>query len=197
MKKLLLLTVISVLGFGTSFAQTTGEVVAGINLSDMSKFDSKIGFHVGARAELMLPSVFKGFYVNGAALFSLKGAEKNNNLYGVKIDSYYLELPIHAGYKYVIDNDLAFFGEFGPYFGLRLFGKSKTSSKIESVNIYTGNVDRFDFGLGFRVGTEINKHFTASVGYDFGLVNVKADNNNIRFPSAKNSNLYVTFGYKF
>ena len=202
MKKFLLMSIVVILGIGTSFAQTTGEIVAGINLSDMSKYDSKIGFHVGARAEIMLPSVCNGFYVNGAALISLKGAEKDyGNILDANIDSYYLDLPIHAGYKYIVGDDLAFFGEFGPYFGFGLFGKSKVTSGNESVKVDTfsdeGGAKRFDFGLGFRLGTEINKHFTASIGYDFGLVDVVADDEYNDVPSVKNSNLYVSFGYKF
>ncbi len=201
MKKFLLAAVFAILGMSASYAQTTGEIVAGINLSDMSELDSKIGFHIGARGEIMLPSVCNGFYANGAALITLKGAEKD---YGRELDfncnAYYLEIPIHAGYKYVLDDDLAFFGEFGPYFSIGLFGKSKLATEDESIKVDTfsedGGVKRFDFGLGFRLGTEINKHFTASVGYDFGLVDV-ADDEYDESPSIKNSNLYVSFGYKF
>ncbi len=187
------------LGIGSASAQTENEVAVGMNLSSISKLDSKIGFHIGYRVTQNLPSLFEGAYINGGAFLTLKGAEKD---YGRELDfncnAYSLEIPIHFGYKHRLEN-VAIFGEFGPYFGFGLFGKTELSSYGESAKVDTysdeGGVKRFDFGLGFRVGIEIHHKIPVSIGYDFGLIDANKDGEDA--PSMKHSNLTVSVGYKF
>lgn len=180
-------------------AQSTSvEAEAGINLSSMSILDSKIGFHLGVRVGRELPTLFDGAYINGAALLTLKGAEKDyGDILDVKFDAYYLEVPVHFGYKYVFNENVAVFGEFGPYFSFGLFGKSKVKSMGDDAKVDTfsddGGVKRFDFGFGFRFGVELNNRIPISVGYDFGLINVAKDTDE----AVKNSNLTLSIGYKF
>ena len=199
MKKLLTLALVLILGIGSASAQTENEVEIGMNLSSISKLDSKIGFHLGYRLTQNLPSLFEGAYINGGALLTLKGAEKD---YGQEMDfncnAYSLEIPIHFGYKHRLDN-VAIFGEFGPYFGFGLFGKTKLSSYGESAKVDTysdeGGMKRFDFGLGFRVGVEILHKIPVSIGYDFGLIDANKESDEA--PSMKHSNMTVSIGYKF
>ena len=56
-----------------------------------------------------------------------------------------------------------------------------------------GGVNRFDFGLGFRLGVELSNRVPISVGYDFGLVNVAKEVDE----AVRNSNLTLSIGYKF
>ena len=174
------------------------EVTAGMNLSSMSELDSKIGFHVGVRVDKQLPTLFNGAYINGAALLSLKGAEKDlGDALNMSCNAYYLEVPIHFGYKHAFNESISAFGEFGPYFAFGLFGKTKLESMGDDAKVDTfsddGGVKRFDFGLGLRVGVEFNKRIPLSVGYDFGLINVVEGAED----AIRNSNLTLAIGYKF
>ena len=69
---------------GISFsAQATAadiEGVVGMNFStiDQSGVGFRPGFHAGVRATFYIPDVVQGFYVNGAALLSLKGYKLNS-----------------------------------------------------------------------------------------------------------------------
>lgn len=198
MKKLLTFVIATIISASTIFAQGfEGEIQAGMNLSNVSKYDSKIGYHFGFRGTFPIKSA-SGTYINVGALLTLKGAEKD---YGyeldAKIDAYYLEIPVHFGYKHTISENIALFGEFGPYLGIGLFGKAKLASMGQSAKVDTfsdeGGAKRFDFGLGFRAGIEINQKVPISFGYDFGLANINKDED----PSLKNSNFTVAIGYKF
>lgn len=160
------------------------EVVAGMNVAnlDMSGASSRIGFHAGIRTTFGIPSASNGFYANAGALLSLKGCKGA----GITLNPYYLDIPVHFGYKYAVNEDLALFGEFGPYFGIGLFGKT------DGMDVFGDDgYKRFDVGLGLRAGIEFNQKVPVSIGYDFGVIDVADD------ISAKNRNLTISVGYKF
>lgn len=212
------------------------EANGGMNIASFSTglYSSRVGFHLGVRAKMELPSVSEGVYVNAGALFSLKGSsiDLGAALSG-KVNAYALEIPIHIGYQHAISEKLSVFGEFGPYFSIGLFGKSNTSSwgwsdatdkyddpnfsiedwnlddwvleegkEKESVNTYDV-FNRFDFGLGFRLGAEYKQKYVFALGYDFGLLDlwktVEFDHDMIldATPSIKSRNFYISLGYKF
>ena len=113
---------------------------------DVSGTSSRIGIHVGARLNLQLPSVDQsGFFANAAALLSLKGYEAG----GHKVNPTYLEIPIHAGYLYRVSDDVAIFGDAGPYLAFGLMGKSNGVGVFSDTGLGWNN---FDMGLGFRAG---------------------------------------------
>lgn len=177
-------------------------VMAGMNSSNFSTdgSDSKVGFHVGVKTEKYLPQIAQGVYFDMAALLSLKGAKVNGGDASLKFNPYYLEIPIHMGYKYDVNENFAIFGNFGPYFAVGLFGKMKaTGDLIEESGLtrlhdsakvfgYYG-IDRFDFGLGLKAGVEFCLKYQISIGYDWGLID------NIDNSSNKNRNLMLSLGY--
>ncbi|MDO4512138.1 MAG: outer membrane beta-barrel protein [Bacteroidales bacterium] len=186
MKKILSLFVAAVMSMGTmaSAQDIALEGVAGMNIAnvDVSGANSRIAFHLGARATYAFQSQSQGLYANAAALFSLKGTKVGDVTY----NPFYLEIPVHMGYKYPIVNNVAVFGEVGPYFALGLFGKAN------GVNIFGDNgFKRFDVGLGIHGGFEFSQKVRVSIGYDFGLLDVA------KTGSAKNRNLMISLGYKF
>lgn len=76
-----------------------------------------------------------------------------------KSNAYYLEVPVHFGYKHTVSDKFALFGEFGPYFACGLFGKTSSNaldyddnfdfvSESEKHDTFD-EFKRFDFGLGF------------------------------------------------
>lgn len=199
MRKLFTLVFALIIGVSSAMAERTvaeveNEVEVGMNLSSISEFDSKIGFHMGYRLTITPPNLFYGVYINAGAMLSLKGAAYD---YG-NINAYYLEIPVHFGYRYYASKNIALFGEFGPYLGIGLFGKSTTlrSYVEEEFDTFSDEVGiaRFDYGLGFRAGVEINQKVPVSIGYDFGLKDINRGDEDT---SLKNSNFTVSIGYKF
>ena len=174
---------------------------AGMNSSDFSTdgFSSKVGFHVGIKAEKELSQIAQGVYLDMAALLSLKGAQVNGDDASLKFNPYYLEIPIHMGYKYAVNDNIAVFGNFGPYFAVGLFGKVKaTGYLIDESNIHDSAkvfgddaMKRFDFGLGLKAGVEFCQKYQFSIGYDWGLID------NIENGGNKNRNLMLSLGYFF
>lgn len=223
MKKILLLVAIMAASLSTVNAQDGFKfgVTAGMNVAKMSAtgLDSKVGYNLGVKAELGLPQLANGVYVDGAVLFTSKGAKMDfGDLGSQKINSNYLEIPIHIGYKYAINDNFNVFGSFGPYFAFGIGGKTKVeeldytdddelirvSEKYDTFG--DDGLKRFDLGLGLRVGVEINKRYQVSLGYDFGLTETyksefePSDENyeEMDFGSgAKNRNLTISVAYMF
>ena len=161
------------------------EGVAGINFAtvDHDGIGFRHGFHAGLRLTREIPTVTQGFYVNAAALLSLKGFKTDSLSY----NPYFLDIPVHAGYRYEIDDNIAMFAEGGPYIGIGLFGKRS------GTNVFSDEVGykRFDFGIGLRGGIQIYNRYSISVGADFGFLKVTDDF------SSRPRNVIISLGYRF
>lgn len=209
MKKVLLffaLVAISVVSINAQDNLKWG-VMAGMNVSKytITGFDSRIGFHAGVKAELGFSQEASGAYMDFAALLTLKGAKIDaGSLASFKMNPYYLEVPVHIGYKYAVNDDFALFGSAGPYIAVGLFGKAKAKVDGDLVDLgeFGGNsasedifgddgLKRFDFGLGLKAGVEFSKKYQVAISYDFGLVEVAKD------LGMKNRNLMLSLGYMF
>ena len=209
MKKVLLFFVLVAMSVVSVNAQDNLKwgVMAGMNVSKYSitGFDSRIGFHAGVKAELGLSQEASGAYMDFAALLTLKGAKiDGGSIASIKFNPYYLEVPVHVGYKYAVNDDFALFGNVGPYIAVGLFGKAKakvdgniadlgelgTNSASEDIFGDDG-LKRFDFGLGLKAGVEFSKKYQLAISYDFGLVEVAKD------LGMKNRNLMISLGYMF
>lgn len=212
MKKIFTLIVAVVMGVGVASAQgLSAEAVAGLNVSDWGGLGDRAGFHVGIRGEYMTP--VKGLYANAAALFSLKGCKQDYGDWGVvRSDAYYVEFPIHVGYKFAVNDSFAVFGDAGPYLGVGLFGSTHAigddNKEYFESEIVFDEAKRFDFGVGLRVGVEFFKRYSFSVSYDWGLLDSNTDavdSDDYIYddiyvdltPSMKHTNLMVSFGVKF
>ena len=209
MKKVLLFFVLVAMSVVSVNAQDNLKwgVMAGRNVSKytITGFDSRIGFHAGVKAELGLSQEASGAYMDFAALLTLKGAKiDGGSIASIKFNPYYLEVPVHVGYKYAVNDDFALFGSVGPYIAVGLFGKAKakvdgniadlgelgTNSASEDIFGDDG-LKRFDFGLGLKAGVEFSKKYQLAISYDFGLVEVAKD------LGMKNRNLMISLGYMF
>ena len=209
MKKVLLFFVLVAMSVVSVNAQDNLKwgVMAGMNVSKytITGFDSRIGFHAGVKAELGLSQEASGAYMDFAALLTLKGVKiDGGSIASIKFNPYYLEVPVHVGYKYAVNDDFALFGNVGPYIAVGLFGKVKakvdgniadlgelgTNSASEDIFGDDG-LKRFDFGLGLKAGVEFSKKYQLAISYDFGLVEVAKD------LGMKNRNLMISLGYMF
>lgn len=185
-----------VIGTGTLNAQDkflTLGVKAGTNLSsfngDINKTNYVFKYQFGVTADLAFT---ENFYVITGLDLQTKGTKsKPKNSYNIKYNPMYLQIPIHAAYKFDIAPKNKFVVEAGPYLAYGISGKMKGGG--EKVNIFGDDrFKRFDFGLGAGVGVELNK-FVIKGGYDFGLVDIC----DVKGVKARNHNAYLTLGYHF
>ncbi|MDR0892762.1 MAG: PorT family protein [Mediterranea sp.] len=214
MKKNILLGILCLFSVSALQAQHLRiGVSAGLNVSNPSTSatdGSRVGFNAGVRSEFGFSNVFKGVYLNAATLLSLQ-PYKSAGYYDQdaktssqwKHNAYYLNIPVHIGYKFALGSNTSLFINAGPYVSCGLFGKgnllenkgngpSKTTQV--SSNVFEDKIlERFDWGLGVQAGIDIIKHLQLAISYDWGLKNLYPTNDT----SYKNQNFNVSCTYFF
>lgn len=173
-------------------------IKAGLNLSnfggDVEDMDAKIGFNAGVTLDYAITGNL--FLLTGLD-FTTKGCKYSEDDYKETVNSMFLQLPIHAAYKFEITDQSRLVVNAGPYIAYGIGGKVKYEEDGESEKFdffgseEDGGMKRFDFGLGLGVGFEYDK-FKVGIGYDFGLANIGRDDVDV-----KTRNGYLTVGYRF
>lgn len=174
---------------------------AGVNLSNLSggdadNLDMKVGFHVGAFAEIFFTDKFA---LQPELLYSTQGAK--GEILGGDFEAKYdfINIPIMAKY-YVIDN-LAV--EAGPYVGFLMKAENELSGSTSS---FSGDVKdemkSVDFGLGFGASYSLDNGFFAGARYSLGLSKIGEKNDAAVLSMGlgediKNSVIQISVGYKF
>lgn len=188
------------------FGLQAGVNAANMAIEDFDDSKTKAGFHAGIKIDA---EIFDNVYLVGGIQYSLKGTKWSNETILIKekttINTSYLEIPVHMGYKYEFNDKFAVFGDLGPYFGIGLFGKQKTEYKNNSKEdsdekLFEGDdafLKRFDWGLGFNAGIELSKHFQIGVGYDWGINNIINEEWGDSDYSIRNKNFKATLAYMF
>ncbi len=210
MKKTLSLSLIALLSVSILSAQEFRMGVTGaMNVSRYAvesagisvTTDSRIGFKAGFRVELDAPFITDGFYFDSELLLSSRGAKMSTIINEADVDltsrPYYLEMPIHIGYRMPISSNFSVYASFGPYFALGIFGTERLSTNDISSKPDTfsdDNLKRFDFGLGLKAGVAMFDHYRIYLGYDWGLVNIAQNSADYK---VNNRNFYVGMAYMF
>ena len=195
---LLLIALVASINMSAQFPVSLG-VKAGMNLSEIQKMDDdiKVGFNIGVTAELGLPG---SFYLLSGLEFTTKGAKGKNTIIQpasgfmakATYNAMYLQLPIHAGYKFSLAPGTKLLVHVGPYFAYGVGGKIKWDvNELENEDFFNDNTNRFDFGIGGAVGVEFINKISVSLGADQGLTKVFKDT------KTKNRAGYISVGYKF
>lgn len=178
MKKLFF-AAIAVMAFGATNAQEIKfGAKAGLNMSNFTgdaETDSKVGFHVGAFAEI---GINEKFAVQPELLFSMLGAKDDNANY----DSNYILVPVMA--KYYATEKLSF--EAGPQVGFLM------SAKYDGEDI-KDFYKSTDFALNLGAGYDVTENINVGLRYSFGLSNIS----DIDGTEVGTSNLSLGLGYKF
>ena len=191
--------------------------VAALNVSDVSVAgydnNAKIGFSAGVTGKANFQGD-EGVFLQASALLSLRGAKYKfyvtdplGNDYRLKgmFNPYYIDVPIHVGYTYGVNDDYNFFISAGPMLSFGIFGKDKYDDLVfndknekydkvtEKSDIFSdeGGWKRFDLGLGFKIGCEFFESYVISLGYDWGLLDVT------KYNSAQSQNFQVALMYLF
>lgn len=211
--------------------------IFGMNVSKLQNhaYGSKAGASMGLRLDYMLPHAH-GAYITSGLDWTMKGGKTSVIMTGddndydgtVKYSMHYFEIPIHAGFRYNFNENLGVYAEFGPYFAVGVGGKHKASidgdgeAVREEEDAFTykafknygfpqESFQRWDAGLGFRVGAEYNEHYNLIIGCDWGLTDMYRNSFRDDFhdfyketmdidaslPKVKNFNFSITLGYRF
>ena len=155
---------------GLNFAWERAKV-ADVKVSS----DSYIGFQVGAKAEMDFSSyLIDGFYLEGSLLYNLKGGSYS----GSHSNLGYLQLPVNLGYRLTFSGDVSLLGSLGPYFGLGVLGKDveKVSGAKVKTDVFGTRLQRFDFGLNYKLGVEVWNQWQFYLGLEHSLLNLAKKN---------------------
>ncbi|WP_375579883.1 porin family protein [Marivirga tractuosa] len=201
--------------FGQQFGIKAGLNVSNALLKDNDQtysdnFNGRVGFHVGATAEMPLTDMFS---FQTGLLLSTKGYRSSEEFSGFgvsgvaesNVDLLYLDIPLTGRATYDLGG-LKVFGVFGPSVGVGLSGNQKyevtsggnTVSEEESIvwgsDEDTDDFRRFDLGLLFGAGVEI-EGIELGLNYNLGLANILPSNAN----GSKFSNrvFAISAAYKF
>jgi hypothetical protein len=184
MKKLLLVTAITILGLAKVNAQDVDfGIKGGLNFATLTGGNnSEIGwttdFNFGAMAEIKISEKFS---LQPELIYSGQGYGSDDNSEGI-IALNYLNIPIIA--KYYIAKKLSL--EAGPQIGFLL--STKGGSKD-----YKSLFKTTDFGVNFGLGYKLDNGLNFGARYVLGLTNINA----VGSTTNKNSVFQVSIGYFF
>jgi len=205
--------------------------VFGMNISKLqnSEYSAKAGAQLGIRADYMLPKAH-GTYLTAGIDWSMKGGKASDNIFNLieepigssKYVLHYIEVPVHVGFRYNVLDNLGFYGEIGPYFAVGVGGSHSASIDLDggdartmeeelSFNAFknyddlTQSFQRWDAGIGFRIGAEYEQRYNFMIGADWGLADIYRtslrdrffDQTGISLPKVHNFNFSFTVGYRF
>ena len=200
-----------------------------------SAYNTKAGAQMGIRADYMLPKAHGTYLtagldwtMKGGKLGDVAFLVGNDEYEGsLKYALHYIEIPVRVGFRYNLLDNLGFYGEMGPYFAIGVGGRHKCSidgdgqavRDAEDELIYQAfkNYDfdinnpnklsfqRWDAGIGFRIGAEYEQRYNLLIGCVWGLADIVRtslrdavrDQTGATLAKVRNFNFSITFGYRF
>lgn len=195
MKKVII-AAIAVVGFsvtGLAQQQVKFGPKAGVNLATLSGDDDaemKIGFHVGAVAEIKFNDKFS---LQPEVLYSAQGAQSKENT-DIKTNNDYINIPIMAKYYFVEGFSL----ELGPQVGFLMKAEAKgENGSLDTKDFYKS----VDFGVGVGLAYDLPQGFFVNARYNLGLSKINEDFDagpiTIETEDIKNNVIQIGIGYKF
>lgn len=183
MKKILLLAVVTVLGFANVNAQEIkfgakgGLNFASISGDNTKGIDAVTSFNFGVLSEIPISDKFS---FQPELMYSGQGYSFNDNTIALS----YLNIPLMG--KYYLTKGLSI--EAGPQIGFLLSAKNEKTDVKDSFNT-------FDFGVNFGLGYKLDNGLNFGARYNLGLTDI----NNLENSSSKNKNgvFQLSVGYFF
>ena len=207
----------------------------GMNISKLqnSGYGAKAGAQMGIRADFMLPKAH-GTYLTAGVDWTMKGGKVSDMFFSINDPttaySGTLKYALHyieVGFRYNVMDNLGFYGELGPYFAVGVGGRHRCNidgdgdavrdaedeldyNAFKNYDFDPGNPNklpfqRWDAGIGFRIGAEYEQHYNLMIGCDWGFADIYRtslrddyfDNVGMSLPKVKNFNFSITVGYRF
>ena len=194
MKKLILMAVMAVFTL-TASAQVEKGMRYGLTFTgSMSKYselpdaENIFGYGGGLILEYnFTPNVYLGsgleFGLRGSKVKALDVVNQSVTLDG-SLKSYNLVIPVNIGGRVNLSDNVALFGQVGPYASFAL-----KKAELQILGYGTIEGEKFDWGLNGKVGIEFSQ-FQVFGGYELGMKEVWPGD-------AKNRSLVFGVGYMF
>lgn len=190
MKKFLLTAVLGMFAVA-GFSQLKWDAKVGMSMSNITKmdYDMKVGYSFGVGLDYAFTDMWS---LQSGLMFTSKGAknseEENGEKETYKVNTHYLEIPILAAAKFDLNDNMKFVVNAGPYLAFGLGGITTSTYEADGeeekehgekvFKEYEVNgekedamMKRFDMGLQYGVGLEINEHFLVNVTGQYGFIN--------------------------
>jgi hypothetical protein len=223
MKQTLFFSVFALLLLGFQ-ATAQVSVKAGVNIASLSsnaeyedveevKNTSVIGAQAGLTFDLGLSDLFT---IQPELLWIQKGGKvayafNEDNKFSSRTYYNYVEVPVLAKLKFFNENGKGLYVVAGPYAGLAISGKTKTSLTLlgntttdtETIEFDNDDADvrnrRLDWGASFGAGLKFGNVYL-DARYNLGINNLldsDTNNNNDDKPYLRNRGIGVVLGYEF
>lgn len=190
----------SIDGNAQSASPVSFKVEAGWNMSKPTDTDkAKSGFNVGATAEYLLS---RSWFLDAGIWLQSKPWEidyasvvEEQKGASVKATPYYLNIPVHAGYRFTLTDKVAVTAALGPYIGVGLWGSGKERGSVDFKvdNVFDDWMKRFEIGADIRIGVEFMKHYLLSAGYSIQFNHFDGG----ELLANRNQVFSLSVGYKF
>jgi len=198
MKRIILATLmVGAAWMGSQAQEFRVGVTAGAALNTPTYFSTFVGYSVGLRMEVATEE--KSSPVIGLGVMLCDKAWRyeypdNESYMGlqeprIKAHPTYLDIPLHAGYRWEVSPKVRVFATAGPTLSIGMFGKEKISyqgagsrrvAQTLVDNIFDGEQERIDCALGYRFGIELNRETQISVSQDWGLRNIEKNGSGLK-----------------
>lgn len=190
-------TVVMVMAFGLGSLSASAQyfgVRAGFGISNLITsnetnftYGRLFSTHVGGTIDFELSDKF--YLQSGITFFKKGGAGFSDNF-----NLYYLELPATARFDFVeIGREGMFYARAGFYSGF-LLAANADGFALDIGNRPGDDFQFFDFGIITGVGYGFNDNIDVGLSFEFGLLNVEPNPNNV---SLSNGAISVTANYRF
>lgn len=172
-------------GLNMPWMSGSGEVsVTGADLRTNTytgNYKLTTGFQVGANLMVDASELIPNTFVRVETKYSMKGAQSKisylNHVQEENITTHYIEIPVHYGYAWYINDDISLMAETGPYVAMGFSGTCKIKQdgvQKPNAGVFDGilNGNRFDLGWGVQGSVMIAKNYQVHVGFDYGFINI-------------------------
>jgi hypothetical protein len=187
--KRIILFVVAIFCAAVSFSQVSLGLKGSLNIANQSLHAAQGGmsgsasgssipsFQIGGFADIHAGNNFSftpELLLSGEGT-NLAGSDPNSGEAAtLKFRLYYLRIPLNLLYEANVRGGAKFFIGGGPDIGFGLFGK--TSLGFQSQNSFEDSLfKRFDFGLNFISGVELQSGVRFSINYNLGLSSIIGD----------------------
>lgn len=201
MKKFLMTAVLGMFALA-GFSQVKWDAKLGMNFSNITKVDNTKalpGFQLGVGMDY---GFSESWSLQSGLIISSKGYKydaEDAHDYSFKARPIYLDIPILAAYKFNISDNTKFVINAGPYLAFGLGGKCKYDEGGD-YKLFKGEdgddaeMKRFDLGIQYGVGLEINEHYLVNLTGQNGFI---SPNNWDEGKDYKNMTFSIGVGYRF
>lgn len=152
-------------------------VTAGFNMPWVSgsvgnsDYEKTAGFQIGANLMLDASDLLPNTFARVETKYSMKGAYCEVGTVKNRLTLHYVEIPVHYGYAWFINNDVSVMAETGPYVALGLSSRYRVESPIGTASSNAFG-SRFDLGWGVQGSVMFAKDYQVHVAFDYGFINI-------------------------